>query len=78
LAHAARDQIKAMIANVLKGLDTILASSPQLIKLERWKALARQPIFNMVCAQDPGRRPQVPDAFARGVRSGERARKAAQ
>jgi len=78
LTHAAGDQIKAMIANVLKGLHTILASSPQLIKLERWEALLRYPIFNLVCAKDPGRWTQLPDAFARCVRSGERARKAAQ
>jgi hypothetical protein len=41
LTHAAGDQIKAMIANVRKGLDTILATAPQLTKTERWKALVR-------------------------------------
>jgi hypothetical protein len=67
-----------MIANVLKGLDTILASSPWLIKLEGGKAPVRYPIFNPVCAKDQGRWTQLPDAFARGIRSGERARKPAQ
>jgi uncharacterized protein YegP (UPF0339 family) len=36
LAHEAGDQIKAMIANVRKGLDSILANAPQLPKIERW------------------------------------------
>ncbi len=30
-----------MIANVRKGLDTILATAPQLTKPERWSALVR-------------------------------------
>ena len=41
LTHAAGDQIKAMIANVRVGLDTILTTAPQLPKPERWKALLR-------------------------------------
>ena len=41
LAHAGADQVKAMIANVRKGLDTILATAPQLPKPERWRALVR-------------------------------------
>ncbi len=41
LTHAAGDLIKSMVANVRKGLDTILATAPQLTKPERWKALLR-------------------------------------
>ena len=41
LTHAAGDLIKSMVANVRKGLDTILATAPQLTKPERWKALVR-------------------------------------
>ena len=41
LSHAARDQIKAMIVNVRKGLDHVLASAPQLPKAGRWPALVR-------------------------------------
>ena len=39
LNHAAGDLIKTMVTNVRKGLDTILATAPQLTKRERWKAL---------------------------------------
>ena len=41
LTHAAGDLIKSMVANVRKGLDTILATAPQLTKRERWTALVR-------------------------------------
>jgi hypothetical protein len=41
LTHAAGDLIKTMVANVRKGLDTILATAPQLTKRERWTALVR-------------------------------------
>lgn len=39
LTHAAGDLIKSMVTNVRQGLDTILATAPQLTKPERWKAL---------------------------------------
>ena len=48
LVHACSDQIKSMIANVRKGLDTILASAPQLPKLDRWHALVRYIISQMI------------------------------
>ena len=51
LTHAAGDQIKAMIANVRKGLDTILATAPQLAKPERWKALMRYIIEKIIAAK---------------------------
>ena len=41
LSHAAGDQIRAMIVNVRKGLDHVLASAPQLPKAGRWPALVR-------------------------------------
>jgi len=41
LTHASGDLIKSMVTNVRKGLDTILATAPQLSKPERWKALLR-------------------------------------
>lgn len=41
LTHAAGDQIKAMIANVRKGLSHIQATAPQLPKQDRWRALIR-------------------------------------
>lgn len=51
LTHAGADQIKAMIANVRKGLDAVLASAPQLTKPDRWKALARYIIRNIVAVR---------------------------
>ena len=39
LTHASGDLIKSMVANVRKGLDTIIATAPQLAKPERWMAL---------------------------------------
>ena len=41
LTHTAGDLIRTMVANVRKGLDTILATAPQLTKPERWTALVR-------------------------------------
>ena len=41
LTHAAGDLIKSMVTNVRKGLDTILATAPQLTKAQRWPALVR-------------------------------------
>jgi Transposase DDE domain group 1 len=52
LTHAAGDQIKAMIANIRKGLDHVLASAPQLPKADRWRALLRY-IVNRIIAAKP-------------------------
>ena len=41
LTHAAGDQIKSLVANVRKGLDTLITTAPHLTKPERWKALVR-------------------------------------
>jgi hypothetical protein len=41
LSHAAGDRIKAMIANIRKGFDQVLANAPQLPKTARWRALVR-------------------------------------
>ena len=41
LTHAAGDLIKSMVANARKGLDTNLATAPQLTKRELWMALVR-------------------------------------
>ena len=51
LMHAAGDQIKAMLANVRKGLETVLASAPQLTKPERWRALVRYIIEQILAAK---------------------------
>ena len=50
LTHAAGDQIKGLIANVRKGLDTILATAPQLTKPQRWTALVRYIIARIIQA----------------------------
>jgi hypothetical protein len=51
LTHAASDQIKTMITNVRKGLDTVLASAPQLTKADRWKALMHYIIDKIIAAR---------------------------
>lgn len=57
LTHAAGDQIKAMIANVRKGLDTILASAPQLPKPDRWPALVRYIVDKILAVKPTTRSP---------------------
>lgn len=67
LTHAAGDQIKVMLANVRKHLDSILATAPQLTKCERWTALVRYIVERgkfEVCA---GRRRCRPVARGRSV-----------
>jgi hypothetical protein len=51
LTHAAGDQIKAMIANIRKGLDHVLASAPQLPKADRWRALVRYIVNRIILAK---------------------------
>ena len=48
LVHEAKDEIKAMIANVKKGLDAIRATAPQLPKPQRWIALVRYIVANIM------------------------------
>jgi len=61
LTHAAGDQIKAMIANIRRGLDHVLASAPQLPKTDRWRALVRY-IVSKIIATKPKSSP--PHGFA--------------
>jgi Transposase DDE domain group 1 len=56
LNHAASDQIKAMIANIRKGLDHVRATAPQLPKPERWRALIRY-IVAEILRLKPGKPP---------------------
>jgi len=58
LTHAAGDQIKTMIANVRLGLDSILATAPQLPKPERWPALVRY-IIARIIGPKPKTHPQT-------------------
>ncbi len=59
LTHAAGDQIKAMIANVRKGLDAVLATAPQLTKPERWTALVRYIVARIIEAAPKIHPPKV-------------------
>ena len=59
LSHAAVDQIKAMIVNVRKGLDHVLASAPQLPKAARWPALVRYIVDKIINAR-PKASPPTP------------------
>jgi len=60
LTHAAGDQIKAMIANIREGLDTILATAPQLTKPQRWCALVRYIVDKILAAQAENGPPITP------------------
>jgi hypothetical protein len=53
LTHAAGDQIKAMIANIRKGLDHIRATAPQLPKANRWRALIRYIVAQILRLKPP-------------------------
>ena len=57
LTHAASDQIKTMIANVRKGLDTVLAIVPQLTKTARWKALMHYIIDKIIAIRKQNQPP---------------------
>jgi len=57
LSHAAGDQIKAMIANIRKGLELILATAPQLKKAEHWGALIRYIVAKIIAAKPKNRSP---------------------
>ena len=59
LTHAAGDQIKAMIVNIRKGLDTVLATAPQLTKPERWQALVRYIVGKITAAKPKNHSPPV-------------------
>ena len=61
LSHAAGDQIQAMIVNVRKGLDHVLASAPQLPKAGRWPALVRYIVDKIINAR-PKASPPTPVA----------------
>lgn len=50
ITHAASHQVKEMIANVRKGLSIILATAPQLSKTERWPALVRYIVTQILAA----------------------------
>jgi hypothetical protein len=66
LTHAAGDLIKSMVTNVRKGLDTILATAPQLTKRERWPALVRY-IVEKILATKPKKSAQptlIPSNFS--------------
>lgn len=64
LSHVAGDQIKAMVANVRKGLDTILAAAPQLPKVERWRALMRYIVEKIIAAKPKNPDPPSPLPWA--------------
>ncbi|MDZ7924121.1 MAG: transposase [Marinagarivorans sp.] len=52
ITHAASTQIKAMIANVRKGLDFVRTTAPQLTKPERWAALVRYIVGQIIAATE--------------------------
>jgi hypothetical protein len=52
LSHAAGDRIKEMIANIRRGLEHVLATAPQLPTIDRWHALVRY-IVSQILATRP-------------------------
>lgn len=68
LTHAAGDRIQAMLAAIRMGLDHVLATAPQLPDRERWRALVRYIIDQILAAKAaqappplcPGTLEQVP------------------
>ena len=67
LTHACADQVKSMIANGRKGLAIVMRSAPQLQKIDRWRALMRYIIAEIIGAKQPIATryiPQTPPALA--------------
>ena len=50
LTHAAGDRTQAMLAAIRMGLDHVLATAPQLSNRERWRALVRYIIDQILAA----------------------------
>lgn len=67
LMQHAGDQVKVMLANVRKHLDSILATAPQLTKGERWTALVRYIVARAEFEMCAGRRRCRPVARGRSV-----------
>jgi hypothetical protein len=59
LSHAAGDRIKEMIANIPEGLKHVLATAPHLPTIDRWRALVRYIVSQILAA-----RPQNPSPFS--------------
>ena len=54
ITHEAATQIKALVTNVRHGLSLIQATAPQLTKIQRWFALVRYIVAQMLaCAPQP-------------------------
>jgi hypothetical protein len=51
LSHAASDRIKEMIANIRGGLEHVLATAPQLPTIDRWHALVRYIVSQILAAR---------------------------
>ena len=59
LTHAADNEIKSLVANVRKGLDSVLSTAPQLTKPERWRALVRYIVTKIIEAAQKTHPPAV-------------------
>src|SRR5574337_363725 len=53
VTHEAAKQIKVLIANVRAGLSHILSTAPQLDKAQRWPAMLRYIVAQMLACQGP-------------------------
>ena len=57
LSHAAGARIKEMIANIRAGLEHVLATAPQLPSIDRWRALVRYIVSQIIAARPPNPSP---------------------
>jgi hypothetical protein len=57
LSHAAGARIKEMIANIRAGLEHVLATAPQLPTSDRWRALVRYIVSQIIAARPPNPSP---------------------
>jgi len=57
LSHAAGARIKDMIANIRAGLEHVLATAPQLPTSDRWRALVRYIVSQIIAARPPNPSP---------------------
>ena len=70
LSHAAGDRIKEMIANIREGLEHVLATAPQLPTIDRWRALVRYIVSQILAAWPQNPPPLSLSAPRLALRSG--------
>lgn len=65
VTHAAANQVKALVANIRKGLAHVIATAPQLPTLQRWQILVRY-IVDEIFLAEARKRARTTPALATG------------